>query len=147
MSFNFLKHLALRWGLIEEVSLNTQTIEPPWVICPGDTLTGVIETSRDVIVYGTVIGGIRSENGMVQIREGGCVRDGRVRAKKIVWQGLVGSGVLESQHLDVESSAQTISSDKSPTAHYENLEMGKAVRVNIRLAYQTYEVDSVVEPA
>ncbi|MDT8992743.1 polymer-forming cytoskeletal protein [Curvibacter sp. APW13] len=140
--------LLLKTGLFEPKSTRPDGQPSTLVIVAGETVTGGIQTRRDVEVRGHVQGDISTPYGRVVIMPEGLVTQGTVRAHEVVWKGTMGGSEVHCSHIEIVPGAQSVEGEAPPTLFHESITIGKVGAIDLSLSRQAYVANpqSTAEP-
>lgn len=142
--------LGVRLGLLETIPPQSPDVSHTIVIPAGTTWRGSLMCNHDVIVEGTVMGGITSPHGRVTVSAFGAVRQGAIRAAEVRWRGEISATRIDCKALHIEPTARNDRGLSATSATYSHLEIAMGVKVEMALRHASYDLAAdnctVLEP-
>lgn len=133
-----LKNLLLKTGLFEARSARSDGQPDVLVIVGGETITGTIQTTRNVEVHGHVAGDIITPEGQVILMPEGTITDGTVWARNVVWRGAMGGNQVHCSHVEIVPGAHSVQEKETPQLFHESMTIGKIGALDVSFSRQRY---------
>lgn len=144
---SLLKRFGLAMGMLEIAPRSPRDINDLIVVPTTDTFEGVIDTTHDVLVNGTVRGTIMSPAKTVEIAKGGRVVGPVIHADTFVWRGELGGVKVICRTLIIEPGATNTPGLQSPGISYERLHINDCTNTSVRLSFAPYQESVLLAPS